>query len=158
VKLPPDGPEALGDLLLRHADGDVRGAGGLRRLVKPALVFHRLQRVLHLPDLIQQNLPLVVEHLQPGVDGVVSLHGQLDVLPDVTDGHTGLFHAPDDLQPLKVRFPEHPNATGGALHKGQQPLLVIVAQRGCRDIQQLRHFTHGIDHFPIPPKKFCKTP
>ena len=114
--------------------------------------------MLHLPDLIQQNLPLVVEHLQSGVDGVVSLHGQLDVLPDVTDGHSGLFHAPDDLQPLEVRLPEQTDSAGGALHKGQQPLLVIVAQRGCRDIQQLRHFTHGIDHFPIPPKKFCKTP
>ena len=27
--------------------------------------------------------------------------------------------AADDLQPLEVGFPEHPNAAGGTLHKGK---------------------------------------
>ena len=59
------------------------------------------------------------EHFQPGVIGVVSLHGKLNILPDILDGHSGFFHAADDLQPLEVGFPEHPNAAGGTLHKGK---------------------------------------
>ena len=63
------------------------------------------------------------EHFQPGVNGVVSLHGKLNILPDILDGHSGFFHAADDLQPLEVVFPEHPNAAGGTLHKGSNPSL-----------------------------------
>ena len=73
--------------------------------------------------------------------------GQLDILPDVLDGHAGLFHAVDDLKPLKIGLLKHPDAAGGALHEGQQALLVIVAQGGGGDLQQLGHLAHGVDHF-----------
>ena len=38
---------------------------------------------MQLPDLPRSHLPLMAEHLQPGVDGVVPLHSKLDILPDV---------------------------------------------------------------------------
>ena len=75
--------------------------------------------MLQLLDLLGEHLPLMLKHFQPNVNGVVSLHGKLDILPDIFDGHSGFFHAADDLQPLEVVFPEHPNAAGGTLHKGK---------------------------------------
>ena len=98
----------------------------------------------------------MLEHFQPGVNGVVSLHGKLDILTNIFDGHSGLFHTADDLQPLEVVFPEHPNAAGGTLHKGKQPFFVVVAQGGGRYAQLLRHFAYGIDH--LKPPFFSKSP
>lgn len=99
-----------------------------------------------LVDLLPQRVPLAEEHLQPGLDGVVPLLGQLDIVPNVPDGHAGLFHAVDDLQPLHIRVLKHPDAAGGALHEGQQPLLVVVAQGGGGHLQPFCDLAHGIDH------------
>ena len=38
-----------------------------------------------------------MEYYEAQGDGIVSPLGLLDILPDVTDGHSGLFHAADDL-------------------------------------------------------------
>lgn len=61
-------------------------------------------------------------------------------------GHSGFFHAADDAQPLEVGVPEHADAPGGALHKGQQALLVIIAQGGGGDLQHAGCLANGIDH------------
>ena len=47
--------------------------------------------------LAEQDLALTAEYYEAQDDGIVALLGLLDILPDVTDGHSGLFHAPDDL-------------------------------------------------------------
>ena len=78
---------------------------------------------MQLPDLPGEHLPLMPEHLQPGVDGFVPLHGKLGILPDVLDGHSGFFHTADDLQPLEVAFPEHSDAPEERSTKGSSPSL-----------------------------------
>ena len=105
---------------------------------------------MQLPDLPRSHLPLMAEHLQPGVDGVVPLHGKLDIQPDILDGHSGFFHAADDPQPLEVALPEHSDAAGGTLHKGKQPLFVVAAQSKGRHAKFICRFAHGIDHLKTP--------
>lgn len=76
----------------------------------------------------QQDLALTMEYYEAQGDGIVSPLGQLDILPDVTDGHSGLFHAAGDLQPLQIGVLKHADAARQPLHKRQQPLLVIKSQ------------------------------
>ena len=94
------------NFVLRHIPEHFNSTGGLRRFIVPAFVLHHAQGVLQLVHLGLQHLPLVAEHGQPGVNGVVALHGKLKILPDVLDGHTGFFHAADHPQPLDVAFAE----------------------------------------------------
>lgn len=108
----PDGAELLRNFVLRHIPEHFNSTGGLRRFIVPAFVLHHAQGVLQLVHLGLQHLPLVAEHGQSGVNGVVALHGKLKILPDVLDGHTGFFHAADHPQPLDVAFAELADAAG----------------------------------------------
>ena len=82
-----DRAELGGDGIVRHLLRDVGRAGGLGGLVVPALAIDHFQRVPQRFQLLQKDLPLVLEKLQAQRNGVVSLQGQLDILPDVADGH-----------------------------------------------------------------------
>ena len=95
---------------------------------------------------LTQDLTLVFEERETLADGVIALHGQLNVAPDVPQRHARLLQTSDDLQPLEVLLLKHPHAARGALHERQQPLLIIIAQRGGRNLQHLRHLAHGIDY------------
>ena len=106
--------------------------------------------------LLFQDLLLMPEHGKAQADGIIALQCHFNVLPDVLDRHSGLFHASDDLQPLDVGFPEHADSSRGALHKGQQALLVIITQRRSRDAQKLCHFSYCVKH-RFPSMKNCKS-
>ena len=75
----------------------------------------------------KQDLALTAEHCEAQGDGIVSPLGLLDILPDVTDGHSGLFHAADDLQPLQIGVLKHADAA-------RQPLLQTAAGPPCHKI------------------------
>ena len=77
------GTETRRDIAGRHIAGRGDGAGGLCGFVVPAFIIHHGHRVLQLGQLRFQSLLLVAEHGKAGVNGIVALHGKLDVLPDV---------------------------------------------------------------------------
>ena len=89
---------------------------------------------------------LLAEQLQPPGNGLIALHGQLDVFADVLEGHAGLFQALDDAQPLEVLLRKNADAAGRAPDEGKQPFLIVIADRRCGHAQPPRHLPHCIGH------------
>ena len=49
----------------------------------------------------KQDLALTMEYYEAQGDGIVSPLGLLDILPDVTDGHSGLLNAAQKVERLQ---------------------------------------------------------
>ena len=122
--------------------------------IEPALEADHVQRLLQALDLCLHPLGLPHKERVPLGIRVAALRAPLHELPDLPDLQSGALEALDHAQRLELLLAEAAG-TRCARQVREQPLLVIVPQRGDRQIKPLRHLSdriHGITSKKIAKK------
>ena len=109
-----------------------------------------IERSLQGLDLRFHGAPAVVEHVPPLRKRLVAFKAPVDELANVPDRHSRGFQAFDQPQPLKIRFLEHARPACAAVHKGQKPLLVVIAQCRREQVHARSRFADGVKHGKPP--------
>ena len=112
-------------------------------VIKPAFVFQHIKCLVHTLNFCLDILMLTLEHGTALRVSFLSHGTPFDELVDVLDLHAGFFEAFDDTQSLQFAVAEFADP-GDTHHIRKKPLLVIVAERGDRQVKHFRYFSDRI--------------